>query len=176
MKSLILIMGLIISVPLLTSCSKNTDQVIEDKPTDIQMEVKSGQIVTADNQFGLEIFQTLNAELEQGKNLMISPLSISLALAMVYNGAEADTKTQMEAMLHKNGLDPGQINQVYKDLVEALASHDPKVTLSIADAIFYRDDFSVKSDFISTNRTYYNAEVVALDFSNEQSTLSRVNG
>lgn len=176
MKQLFLFLSFLMIVPLLDSCSKDPDPVPAGEPTNIQMDLKSEQVVTADNQFGLEIFKKVNDELEDDKNLMISPLSISLALAMAYNGAEGDTKTQMEKMLHKSGLTADQINKSYQELVKALGSHDPKVLLSIANAIFYRNNFNIKSDFIATNQTYYDAEVEALDFSDSQGTLNRVNG
>lgn len=137
---------------------------------------KSAKIIAADNQFGFEIFQKVNASLSEPKNTMISPMSISLALAMVYNGTNGDTRKQMEDMLHKSGLTPDDINQSYKELVAALSSHDPKVELAISNAIFYRNTFSVKNDFIITNQNYYQAEVAGLDFTKTAETLNKVNG
>jgi serpin B len=60
--------------------------------------------------------------------------------------------------------------------VQALKSLDPKVLLEIANAIFYRDDFQVENDFVSINKNYYNADVSALDFGNEQQSLETING
>lgn len=137
---------------------------------------KSAKIIAADNQFGFELFQKINASLDGPKNTMISPLSVSLALGMVYNGTEGNTRVQMEEMLHKEGLSPDDINKSYEDLVGALISHDPKVELSIANAIYYSNAFHVKEPFIATNREYYQAEVQALDFTNELLTLNTVNG
>jgi serine protease inhibitor len=157
-----------------SACNKN-DQ--DNKiPSEITMTEKSAYIIAVDNQFGFEIFQKVNASPGEPKNAMISPMSISLALAMVYNGTNGGTKKQMEDMLHKSGLTPDDINQSYKDLVSALVSHDPKVELAISNAIFYRNSFSVKTDFISTNQDYYNAEVSGLDFSKTTETLNKING
>ena len=161
-------------VMLFASCSDKqpVDPVISDlTPTE-----KSAKIISADNQFGFELFKKINASLDEPKNTMISPLSVSLALAMVYNGAEGNTKKQMEEMLHKANLTPDDINQSYKDLVSSLSSHDPKVELSISNAIFYRNTFPVKSDFIATNQNFYQAEVSGLDFTNTTQTLEKVNG
>ena len=79
-------------------------------------------------------------------------------------------------MLHKANLTPDDINQSYKDLVTSLISHDPKVELSISNAIFYRNTFNIKPGFISTNQNYYQAEVSGLDFSKTTETLNAVNG
>lgn len=155
------------------ACTNNT----EIPPvTDLTLSEKSAKIVAADNQFGLELFRKVNASIDEPKNTMISPMSVSLALAMVYNGTAGNTKKQMEDMLHKANLSPEDINQSYKDLVAALQSHDPKVELSISNAIFYRNSFSVKNDFITTNQNYYQAEVSGLDFSKTTETLNKVNG
>ncbi len=158
-----------------SACNKN-DQEIKI-PSEITLTDKSADIIAADNQFGFELFQKVNASLSvPTTNTMISPLSVSLALAMVYNGTNGDTKKQMEDMLHKSGMTPDDINENYKELVSALISHDPKVELSISNAIFYNNTFGVKADFIATNQNYYNAEVAGLDFSKTTETLNTVNG
>lgn len=158
---------------LFSSCHQ---EKVDPQPSDITLTEKSAKIVAADNQFGLELFQKVNASQKEKKNSMISPLSVSLALAIVYNGTKGDTKAQMENMLHKSGLTADEINQTYKDLVSSLASHDSKVELGISNAIFYRNTFPVKSEFISTNQNYYQAEVAGLDFNKTAETLSKVNG
>lgn len=144
--------------------------------TDFTPSEKSAKIISADNQFGFELFQKINASQPEPKNTMISPLSVSLALAMVYNGTDGNTKKQMEEMLHKANLSADDINQSYKDLVAALQSHDPKVELSISNAIFYRNTFPVKPNFITTNQNFYQAEVSGLDFTKQAATLNTVNG
>lgn len=157
---------------LLFACNKTEN---EAPVTNIPNSEKSATIVAADNQFGFELFKKINASLAEPKNVMISPMSVSLALVMLYNGAEGETKAQMQEMLHKSGLSPDDLNQSYKDLVAALVSHDPKVALSIANAIYYRNTFNVKNSFITTNQNYYQAEVRGLDFSKEAETLQTIN-
>lgn len=157
---------------LVMACTNDTEN---QEITDLTPTEKSAKIIAADNQFGFEIFQKVNASPGEPKNTMISPMSISLALAMVYNGTDGNTKKQMEDMLHKSNLSPEDINQSYKDLVAALSSHDPKVELAISNAIFYRNSFNVKNNFITTNQNYYQAEVSGLDFTKTTETLNKVN-
>ncbi len=174
MKQFFFLIGLSFLMSSLTSCS--SEDITEHEINDIQLSAKSAQLVKADNAFGLELFKELNKEQEAGKNLMLSPLSISQALAMTYNGAAGNTKTEMEAVLHKNGLTPQQINESYQSLVNALTSHDSRVDLSISNAIFYRNGFSIKPSFVSTNQTYYNAQVEALNFDEAKATRDKING
>lgn len=145
------------------SCSQNDDEPWQIKT--IELDEKSAQLVEAGNEFGLDLFQRIYAEELEYDNIMVSPLSVSLALAMTYNGANAETKTAMEKTLKVYGLTPDDINQSYSSLVAALKSLDPKVVLEIANAIYYRQGFQVEQDFVTTNKNYYDAEVEALDFS-----------
>lgn len=169
MKQIILLLVLTLA---LVNCNK---VAIEPKVSDLTLTDKSAKIIAADNQFGFELFKKINASLIGPKNTMISPLSVSLALAMAYNGAGGNTKTQMEDLLHKANLTPDDINQSYKDLVASLISHDPKVELSISNAIYYRNTFTSKDNFITTNQNYYQAVVAPLDFTKTAETLNTVN-
>lgn len=153
------------------SCSKNNSAPTIKKV--IELDEKSAQLIEADNAFGFEIFQKIRNESPE-KNIMISPLSISLALAMAYNGADGNTKTEMAQAMKLNGLTPEQINNSYKMLVAALQSLDEDVVFEIADAIFHEKTFSVKDDFLNLNKNYYKAQVEGLDF-NSPSALKAIN-
>lgn len=153
------------------SCQTNDSDTNENKT--INLDEKSAQLIEADNTFGLEVFQKIREESEK-ENIMISPLSISVAFAMAYNGADKDTKTEMEKAMKLNGLTKEQINNSYKLLIKALQSLDEKVVFEIANAIFYADGFTVKPDFLTINKTVYDAEVEKLNFSS-QSAVDRIN-
>lgn len=144
----------------LVACNKQDDVV---KPIDVPERTKS--VIAADNSFGFDLYLKLAAEAEKGTNMMISPLSVSQALAMTYNGANGETKAAMEEALRVAGIDRDELNELNKTLVDALLNHDPKVVLEIANSIWYRNDFTVLPDFIQRNQTYYGAEVSSLDFS-----------
>ena len=52
-------------------------------------------IVAAGNSFSFMLLGGVNKE-EQGKNLFISPFSVSMALGMTLNGASGTTRTTMQ--------------------------------------------------------------------------------
>jgi len=137
--------------------------MVNDENNTIDLDEKSAQLIEADNEFGLEIFQKIRGISEE-ENIMISPLSISVAFAMAYNGADKETKTEMENAMKLNGLTTEQINNSYKMLIDALQSLDKDVVFEIANAIFYADGFSVKSDFLNINKTVYDAKTEKLNF------------
>lgn len=168
------ISGFIAVLLITTTLSCQQENVGSNEIKTIELDEKSAQLVEADNTFGLEIFQKIREESTK-ENIMISPLSISIALAMTYNGANGDTKAEMENVLHLNGLTPEEINFSYQSLILALQSLDEDVVFKIANAIFYTTDFSVKPDFIQTNKTYYDAEIEQLDFLSPEA-LETING
>ncbi|MCG6186055.1 serpin family protein [Maribellus maritimus] len=146
-----------------------------DEIDEIKLTEKTAQLLEAENNFGFELFQNIYAFETQSDNIMVSPLSVSLALAMTYNGANGETKTAMEKTLKVYGLTSEAINTSYQTLIDGLKSLDKKVLLEIANAIYYREGFDVEQDFISTNKEYYNADVEAQDFSSP-SALETING
>ena len=163
---------ILIVILALTSCQK-TENGLAEIPN---LPEKSAQLINADNAFGLELFSRVASQAEKNTNSTVSPLSVSLALAMTYNGAQGETKTEMEKAMKLSGLSPEQINNSHKALVAALQSGDPQVVLEIANAIYYHQGFTVLPDFVSANRNFYNAEVNSLNFANTAEALETING
>ena len=171
MKTIILL-SLAFALTSISSCQKNDP--VPDENKIINLDEKSAQLVEADNAFGLELFQQIRENSDE-ENLMISPLSVSVALAMAYNGAGSETKSEMEKVLKLNGLTKEQINASYEKLISALQSLDEEVVFELANAIFYAEGFSVKQKFLDINRQVYDAEVEALNFNNSAS-VDIING
>lgn len=116
------------------------------------------QIVAADNAFGLALFDALN----QGptSNVAISPTSVALALDMVYNGAEGSTQQGMSQALQLQGLGAPTVDQYNAALQAALINPDPQVQLTIANSLWmHLSDNPVLPSFVSSNETYYAAEI-----------------
>jgi serine protease inhibitor len=164
---------LLFAILFMNGCNLPNDPLDDNQ---INVTEKTGRLINAGNEFGFGLFQNVYYSETEHDNIMISPLSVSLALAMTYNGANGETKTAMEKALKVYGLTPDDINSSYYDLVNALKSLDQKVQLEIANAIFYRKDFTVENEFINKNKRFYDAEVSALDFTKEQEALKTING
>mgnify|MGYP001431202652 CR=1 FL=1 len=142
--------------------------VSSNEPESIDLRLKSAEIIEADQQFAFELFSKVCTGSDE-VNVMISPLSVSYALGMTYNGASGTTLDAFVDVLHFNGLTSQEINESYKDLVTQIASLDDNVELGFANSIWYRDDATVFEDFISVNQEYFDAEVAGLDFENPNS-------
>jgi serpin B len=153
----------------LTSCNKEIDEPV-NQPADIELTAKSAQIINNSNNFGIDLFSRVAAVEDESKNLMISPLSASIALTMAYNGADGKTASQMKSVLgYADDLTSEEINESYLNLLDQLLNADESVKLSIANALFYKLGFSIKSPFLNTLTTSFDADVDGLNFSNPSS-------
>jgi serpin B len=150
----------------LLSCSKENDKGDQGPtiPQPIELKARGEQVIQSSNEFGLDIFRLIVGDEPVNKNIFISPTSISLALAMTWNGANNATEDSMAYALRLDQYSAEQINETFRDLIEGLTTVDEKVLLEIANSIWYRQDFTAEPDFLNINSTYYNAEVAALDF------------
>jgi len=135
-----------------------TDKGIESAPIN-----DNTNLAKPNNEFSWEIFKLINGE-DSGKEIFISPLSISSMLTMALNGAEGTTKEAMEKALHYEGMTLDEINKGYESLLKRIKNFDPKVTIEIANSIWARDIFQIKPDYIERNRDYLSAEVRSLNF------------
>jgi len=157
------IIQLLFIVVLIAGCkTENEPEIIDDaKPINLTAVIEKR--VAQDNEFALDIFKK-TIENSGETNVFVSPLSVSIALGMVRNGAVGDTKTEMETALKMSGLSTDEINGYYKEMQTTLPTIDPTTKLSIANSIWYRTGFPVKPAFLKVNSDYFNSEVRELDF------------
>jgi serpin B len=128
------------------------------------------EIVGATGAFAFDLLREVNVDW-RGKNVFISPLSASMALGMTMNGTAGATFDQMRATLGFGTRPLADINAGYQGLIALLQDLDPKVTFELANAIWYDRLFepSIEAGFLSDVRTWFDAEVGALDMGTAQS-------
>ncbi|HEY2464606.1 MAG TPA: serpin family protein [Steroidobacteraceae bacterium] len=115
-------------------------------------------IVTADNTFGLTLFQNLNSG--AGGNMAIAPISVAMALQIVYNGAGGATQQGMAQTLALGSLSTQDINNDNAALQGSLLNPDPQVQLTIANSLWmHLGTDSVLPAFTQMDQMYYGATV-----------------
>lgn len=121
------------------------------------------RLVEANNTFGFALLQQLR-EGGRGKNLFFSPTSITLALAMTYQGASGETEQAMAKAMSLEGMSKEELNQAVLELRQLLREADPKVELTVANSLWARQGVEFKKSFLDANRQYFGAQVSVLDF------------
>jgi serpin B len=158
---------IVILISLITFPSCQESEPIQKETPKITLNKKALEIIKADKNFGFEIFREVYT-LSEEDNIMISPLSVSYALGMTYNGADGTTLQAFNDVLHFGDLTTEEVNESYKDLMDQLLHLDDQVEFSIANSIWYRLGFQILSEFIKTNKDYFDADVKEIDFGDPQ--------
>ncbi|MFN8580241.1 MAG: serpin family protein [Gemmatimonadaceae bacterium] len=131
------------------------------------------ELIASSNQFAFGLLREVNATWS-GRNVFVSPLSASMALGMTMNGAANTTLAEMRSTLGFGTRQLSEIDASYQSLIALLRSLDPKVQFQLANAVWYdqRLTQSVDAAFLNDVRTYFDAEVGALDMSSPQAVTT----
>ncbi len=134
------------------------------------------QRVEANLQFGFRLLHELD-ERREAPNLFFSPLSASLALTMVLNGAREATYRQMAGALGYGEQPIESINADNALLLHLLRSPDPQTETLVANSLWVQQGFSLLPSFTQACQKHYEAEVDTVDFiQNRDGAAERING
>lgn len=125
-------------------------------------------IVSANKAFGFKLFKELIKQ-DSGNNIFVSPLSVSIALTMTYNGAAGETEKAMADTLELQGMDLAQVNKGNAMLVDSLMNSDSGVRLNLANSLWADKHVRFKTGFLNNNKEFYKAEIRNLDLSDPRS-------
>ncbi len=136
----------------------------EDLKPVVPIELTKGQqtVRNASNDFGISTFR----ELYTGSgDVVFSPLSLSLALAMVAEGADGETYQQFSDVIGWNASTKEEVGGYYKTMVDGLVGVDPSVLFNSANSFWAAKDLSLRQQYQSLLKTYFAAEGYQVDFS-----------
>ena len=122
-------------------------------------------LVAASNDFAFRLFREVAGEQSPDSNLFISPLSVSMALGMTYNGAAGTTAQAMDTTLGFGGMTLDEVNHSYQGVIDLLRGLDSRVDFTLANSVWYKQDLALEPSFLDVTHTYFDAQVQSLDFS-----------
>ena len=163
------LMSLILLI--IAGCDRGNLSMIDDKRD--ELDTVDPNLVRANTTFGFKLLNELR-QADEKKNTLISPFSVSVALAMVRNGAIDETEQAMINALQLQALDPQSLNANYVYLQRALQAPDSKVTLSIANSLWGATGIEFDPGFLERNRPFLDTEISTLDFT-DPSNVSTIN-
>ena len=139
-----------------------------------QLSTAESAVIDASTGFGLRLLRETVA-VDERPNVVLSPLSASMALGMTLNGADGTTFDAMRSALGFGSLSREEINQAYADLIELLGTLDPEVRFEIANAVWTNQDVEFHAAFMDAVAEAFQAETSSSDFS-DPATLDAING
>jgi len=135
--------------------------------------VSEQAVIRNGNTFGLELVSEAVAR-DARPNVVLSPLSASMALGMTLNGAAGATFDAMRSTLGFEGLSQAEINEAYLGLLELLTGLDPAVRFDVANSVWANKDVPFKDAFLQAVRAAFDARVETRDFA-DPATLTAIN-
>ena len=160
---------------LLTAVSCNKASVSPSPGTSTTGELRvSAPFADQTTQFAFDLAKRVSAQEGATKNVFISPLSLHIALGMLLNGANGQTAQEIQKTLKLDAQTLAEANQTYQNLMENLPGVDPKVSLILANSIWYRNTFSVETAYQDLLKQTFKADISAQDF-NDPATVGKIN-
>ncbi len=108
----------------------------------------------------------------KSENICLSPLSAQFAMAMVANGAEGKTKTEILDAMQLGDSANIKSRKLLDDIVRKTVWNEHG-DVRIANSIWIKEGFDVKQEFVDTNKEYFDALVESVKFNQE--SVKRVN-
>jgi serine protease inhibitor len=134
----------------------------------------SSDFAAKTSNFAFDFWKNLQADESVDKNYFISPLSLHIALGMLLNGADTDTKKEIQKVLGLENQSMEEINKTYLELIENLPKVDPKVVNTIANSIWQDKNFTSEQTFIDNLTSSFKARLYNEDFGNP-ATVDKIN-
>src|SRR5687768_2667140 len=165
--------GVVLSIAtiLLASCGRDGEADMVMSSVDRQAPTASAgpPVASAIDTFGGELFAQLSSSIDG--NIVLSPYSVAVALAMTRAGAAGETKKQLDRALHLEAIDA---DAGFNALDQALATRtgdvvgpDGKklsVVLATANSLWPQKGYPFASPFLDHLAVHYGAGVHAVDY------------
>ncbi len=143
--------------------------VVMPKPT---LNAAESNAAVSQTGFGADFFAAVSRDYP-GKNVMTSPMSASMLLSMLANAADATTRSQICAVLGCSDVDA--INSLSKKYMTWLPGADENITMSLANSLWFKQQYTLNPAFAAIASDSYNAETYARDFTNSGALVDEIN-
>ncbi len=166
--ALALCMGMLLGVSSCGAKVRATDLLSLIMPNTVSGKASDDKFAAAYTEFA----KKLCAGSDNGdENVLISPLSVMLALSMTANGADGTTRSQMETVLGGD-ISLSELNEYLYKYAKNLYNAD-NCKLNIANSIWLREGIEVKNPFLQDCADYYAAQLYREPFN--RATVNKIN-
>lgn len=176
MKHLLLSIGL--AALLLTSCGLldlDGDGRESVEPVPLTLSAEQQAYVAPGNAFAVKLLAGVE-KYTTDPGYFFSPFSYSMMMTMLLNGTQGEARAELATALgYGESFDPDLVNDYCRQFIERAPTWDPKVSLSVANALVANQNYTIKAPFKTTLQEVFSAEVSSRDFTKELETLNYIN-
>jgi len=125
----------------------------------LSMDNEVRTVVGGNTAFACDLYHALE---DREGNLLLSPHSISAALAMTYGGARGETEAQMAGVMHYD-LSQGRLHPAFAALRDRLRTAG-EGQLGLANALWGQEGYHFLDEYLALTTDHYDAGFRTVDF------------
>ncbi|XP_074098921.1 uncharacterized protein LOC141527388 isoform X2 [Cotesia typhae] len=108
-------------------------------------------------------------------NVLISPVSLKLALVLLFEGAQDQTAYELAGALQLPA-NEWNVRDKFSPILRSLQPISDEYTLNIGTRIYLNNSLSIRQSYASIVKAYYNTDIVSSNFTDARTTANNVNG
>ncbi|KAM5129320.1 uncharacterized protein ACMZJ9_019817 [Mantella aurantiaca] len=134
------------------------------------------KLAESNSNFAFDLYKQIAADRPSG-NIVISPVSISIALAFLSLGAKAKTHDQIIKGIGFNTseIPEKDIHNGFHHLLDVLNDDDSELHVDSGNGLFVSQTWKILDEFLDNAKKLYGSEVTNVDFSNTEDAKKLIN-
>lgn len=171
------ILILFILLGLLVSCTVKAPTPAPAPTPQEPVEEKPNEPINASHQESLRRFAQMSASAffeDNGENHNYSPLSLNIALSMLVQGSEGETREDILRTMGFEGIDVNEVTSLMKSQIAKLSQESEEGTVLLANALFSEEGFPLKESFIEKLKNDFGALAESVKLT-DKSGVARIN-
>ena len=138
--------------------------------------VDGHSLASSNTDFAFSLYKQLALK-NPNKNVILSPLSVSIALAFLSLGARGSTLTEILEGLKFNltEIQEKEIHHSFQHLLQALNQPSNQLQLSVGNAMFVQEELKLLDKFIEDAQVLYSSEAFPTNFRDSEAARSLIN-
>lgn len=166
-----LMLILLLNTAVLAACNPSTSSESQQPSPQLLEQIKAAPQPEgwreAQHSFAFSLYKELTSdENSETDNVLISPASIAIALAMAVVGAEGETKDAMLEALHMGDMNERDLSLYFAKLLQDFNSEEETsgVTMETANSLWIREGAPILDDYVANVQQFFQADANELDF------------
>lgn len=158
------------------SLPENTlqENLIPETFVSMELSQEENEMKSIYTDFAFRYFQTSEQNTSYNNQTVVSPVSISLVLSMLANGAKDATEQEIIQTLGLESMTLSEMNDFNQRLVTELLAKDNTTTVELANSIWLNKGFTILDNYSNMLEDYYDASIMNLNFA-KSSALKEIN-
>ncbi|XP_078066237.1 neuroserpin [Mustelus asterias] len=125
-------------------------------------------------EFAVDLYHAIRS-VQKNQNLICSPMSISLGLAMIELGARGTTLQQLRKGLHFDKAQEGEEFSMLKKQSKIMSAGSRLYKLKLGNAIYVQDGFRLTEQYLHSNQQFFGNTVRNVNFQDSVSAANVIN-